>query len=105
MDMVPSKDLLLLQFLPSNNKLLRSVRFKGRFQVQRKIQRRILHLDHIDSHYGNCIMKYLRTFAVRYRENCTFFSADDKARHSSWKTRRGSTDWGPKQTFSGTRRD
>eukprot|EP00889_Picochlorum_renovo_P006413 jgi/Picre1/33443/NNA_008767.t1 len=45
-----------------------------------KVQKRILHIDHIDAHYGNAIMKYLRSFAVRYRSVCTFFCADDKAR-------------------------
>ncbi|KAI8100283.1 hypothetical protein M9435_006767 [Picochlorum sp. BPE23] len=79
-DLVPSVSTLYLQFMPSSNRLLTSLRFKCRFNVQMKIQRRILHLQHIDAHYGNALIKYLRSFAVRYRGKCSFYSADDKAR-------------------------
>jgi hypothetical protein len=78
--LVPSVSTLYLQFMPSSNRLLTSLRFKCRFKVQMKIQRRILHLDHIDAHYGNALIKYLRSFAVKYRDQCSFYSADDKAR-------------------------
>lgn len=79
-DLVPSVSTLYLQFMPSSNRLLTSLRFRCRFKVQMKIQRRILHLQHIDAHYGNALIKYLRSFAVRYRDKCSFYSADDKAR-------------------------
>lgn len=79
-DLVPSRHLLHLQFLPSNSRLLRSGCYTGRFNVQRKIQRRILHLDHVDAHYGNKLLQYMRSFALRYNGNCMFISADDKAR-------------------------
>ena len=79
-DMVPSLSSLYLQFMPSSNKMLTAMRFKSRFSVQMKIQKRILHIDHIDAHYGNAIIRYLRSFAVRFKGLCSFFSADDKAR-------------------------
>ena len=79
-DLVPSTSTLYLQFMPSANNRLTSLRFKSRFNVQMKVQRRLLHIDHIDAHYGNAIIKYLRSFAVRYRDHCCFFCADDKAR-------------------------
>ena len=79
-DLVPSTSTLYLQFMPSASNRLTSFRFKSRFNVQMKVQRRILHIDHIDGHYGNAIIKYLRSFAVRYRDHCSFFCADDKAR-------------------------
>lgn len=79
-DLVPSISTLYLQFMPSASNRLTSFRFKSRFNVQMKVQRRILHIDHIDAHYGNAIIKYLRSFAVRYRDHCSFFCADDKAR-------------------------
>lgn len=78
--LVPSTSTLYLQFMPSASNRLTSFRFKSRFNVQMKVQRRLLHIDHIDAHYGNAIIKYLRSFAVRYRDHCCFLCADDKAR-------------------------
>jgi len=78
--LVPSLSTLYLQFIPSSNRLLTQARFKSRFAVQMKVQKRILHIDHCDAHYGNAIIKYLRSFAARFRDVCSFFSADDKAR-------------------------
>jgi len=78
--LVPSLSTLYLQFMPSSSRLLTESRFKGRFAVQMKVQKRILHIDHIDAHYGNAIIKYLRSFAVKFRNICSFYSADDKAR-------------------------
>ncbi len=51
-----------------------------RFQVQYKLQRRLLRASHPHEHWGNAFLKYMRSFAVKHRECCVFFSADDKAR-------------------------
>ncbi len=66
--------------MPSSSKLLTEARFKSRFAVQMKVQKRILHIDHPDSHYGNAVIKYMRSFPVIYKEVCSFYSVDDKAR-------------------------
>lgn len=43
------------------------------------IQVRQLHRDHIDSHYASALLKYIRAFAVAFRDCCHLISVDDKA--------------------------
>ena len=54
---VPSVEWLRYQFAP------RSVRSPGRFtgalNVKRMIQRRQLHLNHIDNHYANAVFRFV----------------------------------------------
>jgi hypothetical protein len=48
--------------------------------VQYKLQKRMLRMAHPHEHYGNALLKYARSFAVRHRNLCVMVSADDKAR-------------------------
>jgi hypothetical protein len=48
--------------------------------LQFKVQSRQLSPSHQDDHYCAAIFKYLRQYAVKFRENVTFLCIDDKAK-------------------------
>ena len=53
---IPSEAYIRLQFLPSRKNSKIAKRYTGRLNVKRMVQRR---KNHIDSHYGACIFRYL----------------------------------------------
>jgi len=74
----PSVDYLRLQFMPKNEQLATAVQYTGRFPLKFKIQSRQFNMHHIDAHYASALQKYLKNFAVKYKEHCTLLSVDDK---------------------------
>lgn len=74
----PSEEYLRLQFMPKNQILATAVNYTGRFPLKLKIQSRQFNMQHVDAHYAAALQKYLKGFAVKYRDNCTLLSVDDK---------------------------
>lgn len=77
---VPSAALVRLQFTPRNPYIHTALSFTSKFQVQYKIQRRQLRLAHVDDHYCAALFLYMRSMAVKLREDCRLFCCDDKAK-------------------------
>ena len=77
---VPSLDFVRLQFWPKSPSAHAAMRFTGRFEVKYKIQVRQLRQKHIDNHYAAGLFKYMREFAIQFREHSTLVFADDKAK-------------------------
>ena len=77
---IPSNDLVRLQFCPKSPATHAAINFTGRFKIKYKIQVRQLHLKHVDDHYAAAIFKYMREYAIKYRDNCTLIFSDDKAK-------------------------
>ena len=75
---IPSQEWVRLQFWPANAYTERAVRYTGRFKVKFGVQVRQLRKDHPDSHYVSALLKYVRAFAVRYRNYVLLVSVDDK---------------------------
>ena len=77
---VPSLECVRRQFHPSNHSKLTGPLFKKRFNVVLKVQKRTLHFDHPDHHYGNAQMKYAKAWSVLHSPHCCYLSVDDKAK-------------------------
>lgn len=54
------------------------MRYTGQFDVKFMVQSRQINAEHPDAHYCAAMFRYLREFAIMYREYATFVSQDDK---------------------------
>ena len=77
---IPSESTVFFSFVPRNAYTKSAKLFKGRVNLQHKVQTRQLRASHIDEHYCAAIFKYMRHYAVKYRDMCEFFCMDDKAK-------------------------
>ena len=79
---IPSKSLVRLQFAPRNPYAKSALNFTGKIDVQYKVQRRQLRIDHPDDHYCNAQFRYLKEMAIDMKEHCALLFCDDKAKVS-----------------------
>ena len=77
---IPSKSLVRLQFVPTNPYARTALAFSSKFDVQHKIQRRQLRVDHPDNHYCAALFRYFKHRAVEERSSSVVFFCDDKAK-------------------------
>ena len=75
---VPSLEWIRAQFWPRNPFRRSSFSNTGRLAIKFMIQSRQLHADHVDSHYCAAIFKYLKHFAIMFRDHSTVVCLDDK---------------------------
>jgi hypothetical protein len=75
---IPSDEWIRLQFLPKNPFAHAAIQYTGKFEIKYKVQTRVLRKEHPDGHYCAAIFRYLREFAIRFRNYIVFISADDK---------------------------
>ena len=75
----PSEEWVRLQFQPKNPCSLASMAHTGRFDIKYQVQRRQLRGNHDDSKYVFHQQRYIKEFAIRYRDHTILISADDKA--------------------------
>ena len=76
---VPSLEWLRLHFCPCKQYTAVALKYTGRFRVKFAVQVRQLHKVHQDSHYVSALLKYVKSFAVRFCSYCLYVSVDDKA--------------------------
>ena len=76
---IPSLEWIRLQFWPSNQYTIHSLKYTGRFEVKFAVQVRQLHRDHQDSHYVSAILQYVKAFALQFHSYCQYVAVDDKA--------------------------
>ena len=67
-----------VQFWPKNPFQKSAANHTGKLQIKFMDQSRQLHADHPDSHYCAAIFKYLKEFAINFREHTTLVCLDDK---------------------------
>ena len=77
---VPSETWVRFQFWPRNQFSETAKRYKCRFDVKYKIQRRQLRKTHIDAHYCAVLFRYLKELAVRFRNHAALIFLDDKSK-------------------------
>lgn len=77
---VPSESTVLFAFVPKNSYRNTSKLYKGRIQLQHKVQSRQLRSEHIDEHYCAAIFKYMKQYAVKYRDQTNMVCMDDKSK-------------------------
>ena len=76
---IPSAEWLRLQFWPSDPYTSRAIHHTGRFNIKFQVQSRLVRSEHPDCKYAAMLYKYLKHFAVKFRENCLMICLDDKA--------------------------
>ena len=77
---IPSESWVKYNFCPQNPRAKSSAHYTGRLKVKRQVQRRLFRKEHLDGHYCAALYRYLREFAVLYRDVSLFVSVDDKHR-------------------------
>ena len=75
---IPSEQWLRLQFAPKNPTSKASLQYTGALNVKFQVQSRQLRETHQDCHYASAIFRYLKEFAVKFRDNCVMVCMDDK---------------------------
>lgn len=75
----PSRSWIHLNFQPNNPFVKSAVQYTGRFDVKRSVQQRILRAQHPDSDYTYMLYRYLKEFAVEFRDHVAMQCLDDKA--------------------------
>uniref|UniRef100_U9T4T2 Uncharacterized protein n=1 Tax=Rhizophagus irregularis (strain DAOM 181602 / DAOM 197198 / MUCL 43194) TaxID=747089 RepID=U9T4T2_RHIID len=76
--LIPSEEWIHLQFQPTNPIAKSAKQYTGRFNIKFMVQARQLRKDHPDTHYCATLFRYLREFAILYRQYVSFICADDK---------------------------
>ena len=74
----PSFEWIRAQFWPKNPFRKSAANHTGKLRIKFMVQSRQLHADHPDSHYCAAIFKYLKEFAIIFREHTTLVCLDDK---------------------------
>ncbi|XP_033758052.1 uncharacterized protein LOC117340399 [Pecten maximus] len=75
---IPSEQWLRLQFAPKNHSSINSLQYTGNLHVKYQVQSRQLRKSHIDLHYASAIFRYMKDFAVKFRDNAVMVCMDDK---------------------------
>jgi hypothetical protein len=75
---IPSIEWIRLQFQPKNPYAKNAIQYTGQFNIEYKVQSRLLRKSHPDSYYCAALFKYERQFAVKFRNYTAFICADDK---------------------------
>ena len=76
---IPSAEWLRLQYWPSDPYTTRAIHHTGRFNIKFRVQSGLVRSEHPDCKYAAMLYKYLKHFAVKFRENCLMICLDDKA--------------------------
>ena len=77
---IPSESTVFFAFVPKNAYVETAKLYKGRVNLQHKVQTRQLRSSHIDEHYCAAIFKYMRQYAVMHRDETHFICLDDKSK-------------------------
>ena len=77
---IPSQAWVHLNFCPRNPHSLVAQRYTGRLQAKHMIQKRQFRKSHPDSHYCAAIFRYMRDYAIKFRDISLFACIDDKHR-------------------------
>ncbi|GBB99535.1 hypothetical protein RclHR1_03550015 [Rhizophagus clarus] len=75
---IPSNEYIRLQFWPGIVTANAASKYTGRFEIKYKVQSRQLSKFHADAHYCAALFRYMRLFAIKYRNYCSLICADDK---------------------------
>ena len=77
---VPSEQWVRRQFCPKNPRTKTAAQYRKQLPVKMMIQKRQFRQNHIDSHYCAAIFRYIREFAIMFRDQAHFVCMDDKHR-------------------------
>ena len=75
---IPSESWVRFNFCPQNPQPKVASRYTCHLNAKHMVQKRQFRKSHSDSHYCASIFRYLRDYAVKYRDMVTFACIDDK---------------------------
>jgi hypothetical protein len=78
--LILSQSWVMLNFCPRNPCTLASKRYTGRLEAKHVVQKRQFRKSHVDSHYCAAIFRYMRDYAIKFRNISCFACIDDKHR-------------------------
>lgn len=77
---IPSKSTVLFSLVPKNSHCKSSKLYTSKVPLQFKIQTSQLRSSHVDEHYCCAIFKYMRQYAMEFKDLVTFLCVDDKSK-------------------------
>ena len=77
---VPSEATVLFSFIPKNTHNNVSKLYKSKVPLRMSIQTRQLRAPHMDDHFAAAMFKYMREYAVQFKDDTTFVCLDDKSK-------------------------
>lgn len=77
---IPSLQWVRLQFYPKNPRAKTAALYRKRLAVKMMVQKRQFRKSHVDEHYCAAIFRYLREYALKFRNESFFVCLDDKHR-------------------------
>ena len=77
---IPSESWVRFNFCPRNPLSKVASRYTCRLNAKHMVQKRQFRKSHPDAHYCASIFRYLRDYAIKYRDIATFVCIDDKHR-------------------------
>ena len=78
--LIPSDEWIRLQFRPKCKTAKTALQYTGRLNIRFMVQARQFRKTHEDAHYTAAIFRYVKEFAIRFREHSHMFCLDDKHR-------------------------
>lgn len=78
--LIPSESTVLFAFVPKNAHTQVAKLYKGRVPLRLTVQTRQLRASHPDDHFCAAQFKYMRHFAVQFREHVSLLCLDDKSK-------------------------
>jgi hypothetical protein len=76
---IPSVEWMRLQFSPSCPLYNSSVLYQGRFEVQYHVQKRTIHMTHVDKKYCYLLQRYQQALVMEHAREMEYVMIDDKA--------------------------
>lgn len=77
---IPSESTVLFAFVPRNAYINTAKLYKGRINLQHKVQTRQLRASHIDEHFCAAIFSYLKKYAILHKDQTAMVCLDDKSK-------------------------
>lgn len=77
---IPSESTVLFAFVPKNAHNNVAKLYKGRIPLRLKVQTRQLRTSPQDEHYCAAMFKYIKQYAIKVHDDCTFVCMDDKSK-------------------------
>ena len=75
---IPSHSWVQLNFCPRNPRALTAIKYTSRLEAKHVVQKRQFRKSHPDAHYCASLFRYMRDYAIKYREISSFVCIDDK---------------------------
>ena len=75
---IPSIQWLRFQFWPRRPCSKAAEMYSGKLKVKFMVQARQLRSNHPDAHYASALYRYEKEFAIKFKDQATFVSLDDK---------------------------